>query len=123
MRDAVRLDPGSVLAHVHLGMALHRNNQQSEATAAFEKALSHFPKSPDVLNYYGEVCRRRVMHAPRGICSVAPSRRADLRTRRDVRLKTGGGRHCSRVSAELVSHRLPPQLMMELMMGITCVTP
>ena len=55
LRDAVRLDPGSVLAHVHLGMALHRNQQQAEAKSAFEKAVGLFPKSPDVLNYYGEL--------------------------------------------------------------------
>ncbi|KAL3913561.1 MAG: hypothetical protein SGPRY_007939, partial [Prymnesium sp.] len=36
LREAVRLDPDSLLAHVHLGMALHRNNQQSAAIAEFE---------------------------------------------------------------------------------------
>ena len=55
LRAAVRIDPDSVLAHVHLGMALHRNNQQSEAVTCFEAAVAQFPKSPDVLNYYGEI--------------------------------------------------------------------
>jgi len=55
LRDAVRLDSSSVLAHVHLGMALHRNQQQNEALQAFEKAAALFPKSPDVFNYYGEL--------------------------------------------------------------------
>lgn len=88
----MRLDPESVLAQVHLGMALHRNNQQSAAIAQFEQApsraeggsimhcqlcratpnfsepvfmlsvesawaqaVAQFPKSPDVLNYFGEL--------------------------------------------------------------------
>jgi len=54
LRDAVRLDPQSILAHVHLGMGLLRNNQHTEANDAFEKALALFPSSPDVHNYYGE---------------------------------------------------------------------
>lgn len=44
-----------VLARIQLGMALHRNQQQSEAQRVFQDAEESFPRSPDVLNYHGEL--------------------------------------------------------------------
>ena len=38
LRMAVKLDPGSMLAAIQLGMALHRNQQPTEARAIFEQA-------------------------------------------------------------------------------------
>lgn len=55
LRMAVKLDPGSMLAAIQLGMALHRNQQPTEARAIFEQAEARFSTSPDVLNYHGEL--------------------------------------------------------------------
>ena len=55
MRKAVQLDPGSVLARIQLGMALHRSQQPTEARRVFADAEAAFPDSPDVLNYHGEL--------------------------------------------------------------------
>jgi len=55
LRRAAELDPGSMLAAIQLGMALHRNQQPTEARAVFERAEARFASSPDVLNYHGEL--------------------------------------------------------------------
>jgi len=55
LRKAVKLDPGSMLAAIQLGMALHRNQQPTEARTIFEQAEARFSTSPDVLNYHGEL--------------------------------------------------------------------
>ena len=55
LRKAVELDPDSVLAHIQLGMALHRSSQPTQARSIFAAAEKKFPESPDVLNYYGEL--------------------------------------------------------------------
>jgi len=55
LRKAVQLDPGSVLARIQLGMALHRSQQPTEARRVFADAEAAFPDSPDVLNYHGEL--------------------------------------------------------------------
>jgi len=55
LRKAVQLDPASMLASIQLGMALHRNQQATEARTIFEQAEARFPSSPDVLNYHGEL--------------------------------------------------------------------
>ena len=44
-----------MLAAIQLGMALHRNQQPTEARAIFEQAEARFSTSPDVLNYHGKL--------------------------------------------------------------------
>ena len=46
LRKAVSLDGGSVLARIQLGMALHRNQQQSEAQRIFQEAEASLTQPP-----------------------------------------------------------------------------
>ena len=55
LRKSVRLDGGSVLARIQLGMGLHRSQKQTEAQEVFTDAVTTFPDSPEALNYHGEM--------------------------------------------------------------------
>jgi import receptor subunit TOM70 len=54
LNKSVKLDGGSVLARIQLGMAHHRLKQTTDAKAVFQEAEARFPNSPDALNSHGE---------------------------------------------------------------------
>jgi len=54
LKKSVRLDGGSVLARIQLGMAHHRLKQTTDARTVFQETEARFPTSPDALNYHGE---------------------------------------------------------------------
>ena len=73
LRKAVDLDPDSVLAHIQLGMALHRSSQPTQARSAIAQHARSIrrihAKSP---NPYGRCRRARSSRRPR---RSSPSRR------------------------------------------------
>ena len=54
LKKSVRLDNGSLLSRLQLGMAHHRLKQMAEARAVFQEAEARFADSPDAYNYHGE---------------------------------------------------------------------
>jgi len=54
LKKSLKLDGGSVLARIQLGMAYHRLKQTTDARKMFQETEDRFPTSPDALNYHGE---------------------------------------------------------------------
>lgn len=53
--ESIRLDDSFVYAHVQLGVVQHKMGSSASSISTFQKALSRFPDSADVHNYYGEL--------------------------------------------------------------------
>ncbi|KAL1922728.1 uncharacterized protein VTP21DRAFT_9104 [Calcarisporiella thermophila] len=52
---SIQLDPDFPYGHIQLAIAQYRQGSVSAATTTFRQALKQFPRSLEVLNYYGEV--------------------------------------------------------------------
>ena len=90
LRQAVQLDPDSMMASIQLGMALHRNQRATEAREVFKQAEARFPSSPDVLNYYGELL---IEQATLSSSKLEQEKGLDLaRAKFDEALRVSGGR-------------------------------
>lgn len=53
--ESIKLDDAFVYAYIQLGVAQYKSGSTDASTATFNRALSLFPHSSDLHNYYGEL--------------------------------------------------------------------